>query len=62
MTRLQRTFLVTRNCVVSGPLLTVLATYSRCASQDQLVEGLMLGVRLRFLRDKHTFVYKRGLK
>ena len=62
MRRLQRTLLVTRDCVENRPLLTGSATYSRCASRDQLAEGLLLGVRLTFPRGKHTFVYKRGIK
>jgi hypothetical protein len=47
MSKLQRTFLATEGWIVDMSLLTRSATQPYCASRDQIVEALMLEVRLR---------------
>jgi hypothetical protein len=47
MGRLLRVFLATRVGVVFWPLLNMSNFRSCCADQDQVVEGLVLGVRFR---------------
>jgi hypothetical protein len=44
---LQRHSLQSGGWIVDMPLLIGSATQSRCASQDRIAEGLLLGVRLR---------------
>jgi hypothetical protein len=43
MSRLHKTLLATRIRIVDMPLLIGSTTRSRCASQDRIAEGLLLG-------------------
>jgi hypothetical protein len=61
MYRLQRTFLAAEGRNVDMPLLVGSTTRCRCASQDRIAEGLLLGVRIRpSLKVRDPFMYKRA--